>query len=332
MTSRSCSRGIRILTLILSSTVLACETPSADSTVGRQPARTTAAVDPALTALGPHFKSDLVAANGTRLHVVRGGQGPAVILLHGWPQDWSAWRRIMPELSKGFTTIAVDLRGVGGSDEAESGFDEVTMARDIHDLLASLHVTRPLLVGYDIGAYVAYAYARLYPSELRGGMLVDVPLPGLEPWDQVERDPRLWHFHFHATPELPEQLVAGREELYFQNFVGRLAFRKDAVTKEDIAHYARSYSRAKSLHAGFEFYRQFTAAAEFNRARQERLDVPLILVGGDKATAPISGAVAESLRKQGATQVVTEVIHDSGHFVPEEQPQALADLIKRHAR
>ena len=148
----------------------------------------------------------------------------------------------------------------------------------------------------------------------------------------VKSDPRLWHFQFHATPELPEQLVAGREAIYFQDFVNRLAFRRDAVTKEDIAHYARSYSTATSLHAGCEFYRQLRAAEEFNRSRRERLDVPLILVGGDHATAAIAAEVADSLRKQGATHVMTEVIRDSGHFVPEEQTEALAALIQRYAR
>ena len=135
--------------------------------------------DPAVVALGSGFVSDTARVNGATLHYVRGGAGPAVILLHGFPEDWYAYHRIMPQLAKQFTVVAVDLRGIGGSAATASGYDAANMAEDVHQLAEHLHLEHVYVVGHDIGGMVAYAFARRYPETSRGVMMLDAPLPGL---------------------------------------------------------------------------------------------------------------------------------------------------------
>jgi len=175
--------------------------------------------DPAVAALGSGFDSDTAQVNGTTLHYVRGGAGPAIILLHGFPEDWYAYHRIMPQLAKQFTVVAVDLRGIGGSAETAGGYDAANIAEDVHQLAEHLHLEHVYVVGHDIGGMVAYAFARRYPETSRGVMMLDAPLPGLGPWDAVKANPITWHINFQQTPGLPEQLLAGREAIYLRHFL-----------------------------------------------------------------------------------------------------------------
>jgi pimeloyl-ACP methyl ester carboxylesterase len=289
--------------------------------------------DPAMASLGKGFVSETVNANGTTLHYVRGGTGPAIILLHGFPEDWSEFRKIMPRLAAKFTVVAVDLRGVGGSAPTPAGYDTANMAQDVYQLAQRLHLEHAYVVGHDIGGMVAYDFARLYPKATRGVMILDVPLPGIEPWEQVEHDPLLWHFGFHQTPKVPEELISGREFVYFRDaFFERLAFNKSAITDADIRHYANSYGTPEHLRAGLAFYRAFAADAKFNETHRDVIEAPFTLVGGDHAVGTIEPKIAESLRMHGCADVSVEVLKNSGHFVADEQPAALAELVERNAR
>jgi len=155
------------------------------------------------TGLGKDFKSEAAVVNGIRLHYVRGGKGPPIILIHGFPQDWLEYRAVMPRLAKRFTVVSVDLRGVGGSTATPSGYDAANMAEDVHQLVLALKLERVYLVGHDIGGMVAYAFVRRYPQVTRGAMILDVPLPGIAGWDGVQDDPSVWHIRFHQVPSLP---------------------------------------------------------------------------------------------------------------------------------
>jgi pimeloyl-ACP methyl ester carboxylesterase len=178
-------------------------------------------IDPGLATLGGAFVSGTAQANGTALHYVRGGTGPAIILLHGFPEDWYEYHRVMPLLAKQFTVVAVDLRGIGGSAATAGGYDAANMAEDVHQLMEYLHFEHVYVVGHDIGGMVAYVFARRYPETCRGVMLLDAPVPGLGPWDAVKANPITWHIHFQQTPDLPEQLIAGREAIYCLNICAR---------------------------------------------------------------------------------------------------------------
>ncbi len=295
-------------------------------------AQTKRQVDPAVAKLGKGFTSDTAKVNGTRLHYVRGGTGPAVILIHGFPQDWYEFHKIMPRLAKKFTVISVDLRGVGGSAATADGYDAANLAKDIYQLAEQLKLEQVYVAGHDVGGMVAYAYARLYPDFTRGIMMLDSPLHGIKPWAELKADPELWHFGFHRTPNAPEKLIAGRESLYIREaFINRFAVIRDAITDADIAHYANSYGTAEKLRAGLEFYRAFEANEKFSDEHRSAIDVPMVLAGGDKAMGQLIPITAKALPQYGATNVTVEIIKNSGHFVSEEQPDAVAELIERYA-
>src|SRR5215831_10205954 len=144
--------------------------------------------DPALALLGPGFESRTANVNSSSLHYVRGGTGPGLILLHGFPQDWYEYRKVMPALARKFTVVAVDLPGIGGSSDTPNAYHAASMAQHIHGLAEQLNLGRAYVVGHDIGGMVTYAYVRKFPGSLRGAMILDVAIPGLGPQDEMMRE------------------------------------------------------------------------------------------------------------------------------------------------
>jgi pimeloyl-ACP methyl ester carboxylesterase len=288
-------------------------------------------VDPAVVRLGSGFSSGMAPVNGTSLYFVRGGSGPVVILLHGFPQDWYEWRKTMPQLAKTFTVVAVDLRGVGKSSEAKDGYDAANLAEDIHQLARQLKLEHAYVVGHDVGGMVAYALARLHPEDMRGVMILECPIPGTEPWEKVKSDPALWHISFQGTPELPEQLVEGRQEIYFRHFFRIGTIDHSAITDADVAHYVEAYSSPQQLRAAFEVYREFPANEKFNAAHRDAIKVPLVLVGGDRSFGKVMTSLKDVLGAYGWQNVRAEVLHNLAHYIPDEQPEKIADLIERYA-
>ena len=285
------------------------------------------APDPAAAGLAGGFASGRVQVDGITLHYVRTGAGPAVLLLHGFPEDWSAYRKVMSHLGRKFTVVAVDLPGIGGSTAKPGGYSAADMASDIHRLQGRLHLQHAYLVGHDVGAMVAYAFVRRYPQALRGAMLLDAPLPGLAPWKEFIAQPFVWHIHFQQVPNLPEELVAGRQVAYFRYFLDPAHFSDAAV-----ARYAASYATPEQLHAAFEIYRAFPADAKFNSSRYDRIDVPILLLAGSES--PVSKdlpIMAAALRAHGCTNVRLGVVQGSSHFIADEQPSALSKYIESYA-
>jgi pimeloyl-ACP methyl ester carboxylesterase len=283
--------------------------------------------DPAMVELGDGFASSTANVNGTTLHYVRGGKGQPIILIHGFPEDWYEFHKVMPRLAKKFTVIAVDLRGIGGSTAPLAGYDAANMAEDIHQLAQQLKLERVYIVGHDIGGIVAYAFARRYPQVTRGAMILDAPIPGIEGWDEIQGDPSVWHIRFMQVPGLAEKLVAHRQADYFGYF-----FSFGKFTLSDEAHYVMAYATSSQLHAAFEIYRAFPADAQFNTAQVGSNEVPFFLAAGDGSPfAKLVPKMAEGLRADGCNQVETGVIQGSVHYVVEDQPEAVADLIEQNA-
>lgn len=273
------------------------------------------------------FLSETRSVNGTTLHYVRGGKGPVIILLHGFPQDWSEYRPIMPALAKQFTVVAVDLRGIGASSPAPAGYDAATMAQDIHQLALALELQHLYIVGHDIGGHVAYAFVRRFSEITRGAMILDTPIPGLNGWDEIQGAPFMWHMHFMQAPGLAEKLVYGRQADYLEYF-----FQFGRFTPEAIAHYVEAHSTLAQLHAAFEMYRAFPANAQFNAAQSGPMPVPLFFGTGDQSPfARLIPAIAEGLRTHGCTHVETALIHGAVHYLVEDQPDQVTTLIARHA-
>jgi pimeloyl-ACP methyl ester carboxylesterase len=282
---------------------------------------------PLATGLGKAFVSETATVNGTTLHYVRGGEGPALILIHGFPQDWFEYQGIMPRLAKHFTVVAVDLRGIGGSKAAAGGYDAANMAEDIHQLAAILKLQHVYVVGHDVGGQVAYALVRRNPGDLRGVMILDSTIPGVAGWDESMSGPAVWHVGFMQVPELAEKMVADRQADYLGYFFGFSKF-----TPAQQAHYLNAYATPAQLHAMFEMYRAFPTNAKVNATQHGTNDVPLFLATGEKSPfAAMVPKMAAGLRADGFTHVETGVIPGAVHYDVQDQPDATAALIEQHA-
>jgi pimeloyl-ACP methyl ester carboxylesterase len=242
------------------------------------------------------------------------------VLLHGFPQTWWEWRRVIPALvADGFRVVAPDYRGAGHSWRPPGGYDKQTMAQDIQRLLRQhLRVQGPVvLVGHDIGLMVAYAHAQTYRDKV-SHLVVDAPLPGTEVFDRLRNDPRVWHFAFHGARDVAEMLVAGRERQYLQAFFNARCLAPAAIGQEDLEIYSSASAGAGAMRAGFELYRAFDRDTEDNRAALERhgkLTIPVLAVGGASRT---SGPLVEEMMREAAEHVAGLRVPGTAHWIPEE--------------
>ena len=280
--------------------------------------------DTALDGFAHHYAT----VGGLRLHYVAGGRedGDTIVLLAGFPESWYAWRYVMPQLGARYRLIAPDLPGQGDSDCPASGYDTRALAEAAHGLLQSLAIDSYHLVGHDVGAWVAYPYAHMFGSQVRRLALLDAGIPGVTLPDSVPLSPdkawRTWHFAFHTIPDLPETLLAGGERVYLNWFLRRKAADPQVFPDDVIDEYLRVFTRPGGLRAGLAYYRAAGLSAEQNKAfgAAGRLAMPVLAVGAAGGSiADMAGPLApfcENLR--GVT------VANSGHFIPEEQPDALA--------
>ena len=264
-------------------------------------------------------------ANGTQLSYVIGGAGPPVLLLHGWPQTSWSWRYVLePLAAQGFTVIAPDLRGLGRSAHTEAGYDKDNQAEDMRELLHGLGLGPAVrIVGHDIGGMVAFSYARLHPTEVDRLVLIELAVPGfgLEKAMDVAHGGR-WHFGLFMAEEVPELLFEGHERSFFQWWFAHLSADHGAFTPEAIDVVTVAYTGHEALRSGFAHYRTLIADGQVNSAWAEaggRLSMPVLAIGGEFA---VKSTLAENVRP-AAPHVETAVIKGSGHFIPEERPEAL---------
>jgi pimeloyl-ACP methyl ester carboxylesterase len=255
--------------------------------------------------------------DGTTLHYLTAGQGPTVILLHGYTQTSRMWRPIMPRLAETFTVIAPDLPGIGDSSIPADGLDMKTSAIRIHALAKSLGVAKARVVGHDIGLMVAYAYAAQFPAEVEKLVLMDAFLPGVDGWEPVFNNPGIWHFRFNGPT--PEALVRGRERIYFEHFWNDFAADKArSVPAADRAAYTAAYARPGRMRAGWAYFQSFGATAkDFAELSKTKLPMPLLVIGGKKS-------LGEPLAQQAnvvASDVSAVILEDAGHWVLEEKPE-----------
>lgn len=284
-----------------------------------------------LAGLGDGAESATASVNGTTIHYVRMGAGPALVLIHGFPQDWFEWRRVMPRLAERFTVIAVDLRGAGGSAAPVDGYDAPGLAEDVAQLVDALGVGPVHVVGHDIGGMVAYAFARLHPDLTSSVMLIEMLLPGIELEKAPEIRVPLWHGGFHMVPDLPEALVQDRQAIYFRYFFDIGTTDPGVITEAEVQHYAAAYGDPAHLRAAFEMYRAFPANAAFNAEQTGPIDVPLLLVGGEHVFGPTMPVLAEHLRAHhGWADVQSVVVEGGRHYLPDEHAGVIAELIERH--
>lgn len=272
------------------------------------------------------FEHTTVTANGITLHAVIGGSGAPVLLLHGWPQTWRAWRHVMPILAEhGYRVIAPDLRGLGDTTRAPGGYDKDTQAEDMRALLHRLGITCEVrLVGHDIGGMVAFAYARRHPQEVARLALAELALPGFGLEHAMNAATGgSFHFGLFMTPEVPELLLDGTEHAFLTWWFNRLAHVTAAFPPEEITAITASYTGRQALHASFGHYRTLLQDGRINQAWAKsgaHLPMPVLAVGGEHN---VGTRLAEALRPI-APHLSAAVIHGSGHFVPDERPEDFA--------
>jgi pimeloyl-ACP methyl ester carboxylesterase len=273
------------------------------------------------------FSHHTTSVNGIQLHYVIGGHGDPVVLLHGWPETWYAWHKVMPALAKNYTVIAPDLRGLGDSSKPPTGYDGKTVAEDIHQLVGKLGFKTIFLVGHDIGVLIAYPYAAAHPTEVKRLAVWEAPIPGFLPPGR----PPIWWIPFHQTPDVPEALVQGKELAYLSWFYHNLAFNPAAITQADINEYVSHYSAPGGMRAGFEYYRAIPQDAIQNmNYSKTKLPMPVLALGGGYIPTFGGNVTMPSVvygMKMLAQNVQTVVIPNSGHWIAEEQPIVLVKLL-----
>jgi pimeloyl-ACP methyl ester carboxylesterase len=292
---------------------------------GRPPAR-----QPQLPAgFDRTFKSRFVDAGGLRQHVVIGGDGPPLLLVHGWPETWFAWRLIMPALARDFTVIAVDQRGIGQTDKPPGPYDSATLAKDLVALMDALGYRRRFaVVGHDTGFAISYALAADHPDRVERVALAEIPGP-----PNVEGSPhyfvgeglnnKLWHIAVNRLQGVNEQLIRGREDIYFGYEFAVQAGRK--LPDDLVAYYVHQVSNPASLRGSLGFYRAFDETIAQNLARgKRRLAMPVLAIGGSESFGAKVGIEMAPL----TSNLQSVVLPGVGHWVAEEGPQELLGALK----
>jgi len=269
------------------------------------------------------FRTQNIQTDGAKLHVRVGGQGPAVVLLHGFGDTGDMWAPLAADLARDHTVVVPDLRGMGLSSRPPGGYDKRTQAADIRSVLTTLGIDRAAVVGHDIGTMVAYAYAARYPDKTEKLVVMDAPVPGIPPWDSIVRLPALWHFDF-GGPDA-ERLVAGRERIYLDRFWNEFAGDRTKIDEATRQHYAKLYARPGAMRAAFAQFTSIRQDAEDNKvAMAAKLGMPVLAIGGEKSF----GANEAAVMRNAATDVTELVVPNAGHWLMEEATSATITAVR----
>lgn len=284
----------------------------------------------AITPFPTDFHESKVITGDATINVRVGGHGPAVVLIHGFGETGDMWAPMAAVLENDHTVIVPDLRGMGLSSHPAGGYDKWTQAGDIQAVLDKLGIHRADIVGHDIGVMVAYAYAARYPDKTSRLVVIDSPIPGISPWDQIVRMPALWHFNFGGRDA--ERLVAGRERIYLDRFWDEFAGDPSKIDEATRRHYAAIYARPGAMHSAFA---QFLAIdqkddADNLKAMETKLTMPVLAIGAEKAF----GANVGIIMRNAATNVQEVIIPNAGHWLMDEAPvptiAAVQDFLVTH--
>ena len=271
------------------------------------------------------FQTRDIETNGATIHVRFGGQGPAVVLLHGYGETGDMWVPMAEDLARDHTVVVPDLRGLGLSSKPEGGYDKKTQAGDVAGVLDALDIDSADLVTHDIGNMVGYSFAVQHPERTTRFVLIDAPVPGIGPWEEILKNPLLWHFRF-GGPDM-ERLVAGRERIYLDRFWNEFSATPAAFTEASREHYAELYALPGAMHAGFAQFAAFDQDAADDLAflaDKGKLTMPVLAIGGEKSFGPMMATVM----RFAASNVTEGVVPGSGHWIMEENPTATVAMVR----
>jgi pimeloyl-ACP methyl ester carboxylesterase len=282
---------------------------------------------PALAQVQPFpaaFHNRDITTNGATIHVRVGGHGPAVILLHGYGETGDMWASLAANLVHDHTVVVPDLRGLGLSSHPAGGYDKKTQAGDVAGVLDALKIERADLITHDIGNMVGYAFAAQHPERVTRFVLMDAPIAGIGPWDEILKSPLLWHFRF-GRPDM-ERLVKGRERIYLDRFWNEFSADPRHFSEASRVHYARLYALPGAMHDGFAQFAAFDQDVKDNQVFLAKgpLTMPVLAIGGEKSF----GSTMAVVMRAAASNVHELVIPGSGHWLMEEQPKATVAAVR----
>jgi pimeloyl-ACP methyl ester carboxylesterase/uncharacterized RmlC-like cupin family protein len=261
---------------------------------------------------------------GADIYVRWAGNGPVVILVHGYAENSDSWAPLAADLMKDHTVVVPDLRGIGRSSKPEGGYDKKTQAKDLRAVVTTLGFDNTSVAAHDIGNMVAYAYAAMYPDKVNRLVVMDAPIPGIDPWNTILLNPGVWHFNFHGPDA--ERLVAGRERIYFDriwnDFTGDPS-KPDEATRN---FFTATYAQPGGMRAGFAQFTAFSQDAADNRVFERvKLTMPVLAVGGEKSFGPLQAVIMRHV----AINVQEAVVPHSGHWLMEESPAYTVSLVRK---
>lgn len=277
----------------------------------------------------PLWRHHTVELNGLHQHYVTAGAGEPVLLLHGFPETWYAWRKIIPALAAHYFVVAPDLRGCGDTDRPSDGYDKQTVAADVHRLVEHLGLGPVNLVSHDVGMMVGYAYAATYPAQVRRLVLMEAALPGLglEELYDADKYPRMYHLSLFDAPNgLAEMLITGREEPFVAHFMRQQTYDPTGPDQDALTEYARRLAAPGALRGGIEYFRSHKLDAARNREHAKtKLPMPVLTVGG---TASFGTHLAGQIRPL-VENLRSVMIDQCGHYLAEEQPARVVEELLR---
>lgn len=273
---------------------------------------------------------DVASVDGLRMHYLRAGDGPLLVLLHGWPQTSYCWRYVIPDLAATHTVLAPDLRGYGLTDKSTGGYDKRTMAADVAGLIERLGFDRATVIGHDRGARIGHRWGLDRPEQIDRLVLLDI-VPTREVFRRIEHFAvQYWHWLFHLQPDLPERLVGRDVDGYLRHFFEKWTYNRHGLPQQAIDIYVHAFSAPGALRAGFDDYRAtFPTDAEHDEADAaagRKLTMPLLAIWGSKSF--LDGLPVLDIWSDYALDVRGQALPECGHFVPEERPVELLDLMR----
>jgi pimeloyl-ACP methyl ester carboxylesterase len=273
----------------------------------------------------------LIEHGSLRLAALRAGnpRDPAIVLLHGWPLTKAIWRPTIEPLAQEHHVLAFDLPGIGGSAASNAPALKSEIAELLIGAAESAGARDIVVAGVDVGGMIAFAAARDFGDRIRGAVVMNTVIPGLDPWEKVLTDEHVWHFALHQVPNLPETLVAGRERPYFDFFLDVLNARPQLIDNDMREEFVAAYSSPQSLKAGFDWYRAMPEDAKRN-GQHKVIETPILYLRGGADPRPIEPYL-EGIRAAGAKRVIGKVIEGSGEILSLEAPDTLISCLKEFA-
>ncbi|WP_053228471.1 alpha/beta fold hydrolase [Spirochaeta cellobiosiphila] len=276
------------------------------------------------------FNHRIIKVMRVPIHIVEVGPKSknTILFIHGWPTNWREFEKVMNILSSDFHVIALDLPGIGDSEEPLDSYSKGNIAKYINELLNEIQVDKVTLVGGDIGGQIVYSFLKNFPNKVSKAVIMNVAIPGVKPWDTVKMNPYIWHFKFHLIPELPEVLIHGKEQQYFSYFYDLLVGNGHKIDDDLKTSFASAYSRKRALTAGFNLYRNFMNDEKDNKGQAEIIiSSPVLYLRGRDEAVDIE-AYREGFVENNFNNIESTIIDHCGHFSAIEQPEKVASSIK----